>query len=89
MEIQPRPFTPRHPLLQKHLQYFYFLKTDSSQFETQYYAFPSTNTVLNIHQKANCQIQEYHTHVFEDPSQPHLAIVQGMRELALRAHLQG
>ncbi|WP_205503589.1 helix-turn-helix domain-containing protein [Rufibacter psychrotolerans] len=89
MEIQPHTFTPQHPLLKKHVSYFYFLKTDSPTFETQYYAFPSTNTVLNIHRQVACDIQRYYTRVYEDPSNPYLAILQGMRELPLRAHLQG
>jgi len=87
--FQPIPFTPKHPVLQQHISYYYFLKTDTSDFETRYYAFPHTHSVLNIHQKANFEIKDYYTRVYADPSTQYAACVQGIREYPLLAHLQG
>jgi len=89
MTFVPVPFTPKNPLLQKHISYYYFLKTDDPNFETKYYAFPHTNTVLNIHKGANFEIRDYYTRVYGDPTINYKVCVQGIREYPLLAHLQG
>lgn len=89
MKFEPVPFTPKHPTLQKHISYYYFLRTDSDDFETKYYAFPHTDTVLNIHQKTSFEIRDYYTRVYADPNVTYNACVQGIREYPLLAHLQG
>jgi len=89
MILEPVPFTPEHPLLKKHISYFYFLKTDNDDFEAKYYAFPHTDTVLNIHQKTNFEIRDYYTRVYPDAKVNYKACVQGIRQYPLLAHLQG
>lgn len=89
MKFEPVPFTPKHPLLQKHISYYYFLKTDDPSFETKYYAFPHTDTVLNIHKHANFEIKDYYTRVYADPDTLYNACIQGIREYPLLANLQG
>jgi AraC-like DNA-binding protein len=89
MTFEPVPFTPKHPLLQQHIRYYYFLKTNDPGFETKYYAFPHTDTVLTIHQRANFEIKDYYTRVYTDAGCTYNACVQGIREYPLLAHLQG
>jgi len=88
MTFEPVPFQPKHILLRKHISYYYFLRTTDS-FETKYYAFPHTHTVLNIHRRANFEIKNYHTRVYADAAVEYNACVQGIREYPLLADLQG
>lgn len=88
MTIAPIPITPKSPLLQQFISYYYFLQTDDD-FETRYYAFPHINTVLNIHQHASFEIEGYYTRVYGNTAKPYNACVQGIRELPLLAHLMG
>ena len=80
---------PRNKTLQKHLEFYYFLKTDDSKFETKYYAFPSILTPLSIHQNVETKITPYSTCVFESRQKNNVAIIQGMRRQPLFANLQG
>ena len=89
MSFLPIPFTPKHPILQKYIRFYYFLKTENSDFETKYYAFPHTDTVLNIHQRANLEIRDNYTRVYEDQNIRYNSCIQGIREYPLLAHLQG
>jgi AraC-like DNA-binding protein len=89
MLFLPLPFTPKHPILHKYVRFYYFLKTEDADFETKYYAFPHTDTVLNIHQRANFEIRDHYTRVYEDKNIKYNSCVQGIREYPLLAHLQG
>ena len=89
MTFEPVPYTPKHPLLQKRISYYYFLNTADDSFETKYYAFPHTHTVLNIHKQANFEIKDYYTRVYADAATPNNSCVQGIREYPLLANLQG
>jgi len=80
---------PRNKLLQKHLEFYYFLKTDDSSFETKYYAFPNILTPISIHQNIETDIQNYSTTVFESDKSNRLAIIQGMRKQPLFVNLLG
>lgn len=53
--IDPKPIVPKHPVLRKHIDYYYFLDTHQD-FESRYFAFPTTRTVLNIYQNADFKI---------------------------------
>ncbi len=88
MDFEPVHFQPKHVLLQKHISYYYFLRTKDS-FEVKYYAFPHTHTVLNIHRRANFEIKDYYTRVYADAAVEYNTCVQGIREYPLLAHLQG
>lgn len=82
-------FYPENPILKKHIEYYYFLKTDSPDFNTTYYSFPNTLKSLNIHKNAGCEIKPYFTGIFEDPRNKYFTIVQGYRVLPLLVNLRG
>lgn len=50
-------FYPEDPLLKKHIEYYYFLRTDDDGFYSNYYSFPNIENSLNIHQHVSCQIE--------------------------------
>lgn len=83
-------FSPKHPLLRRHIEYYYFLKTDSSGFRSRYYAFPNTLQSFNIHRNATCRIDSSGI-VVQGGSIPgnYLMIAQGKHELPLYVELGG
>ena len=82
-------YLPRNDILKEHIEYFYFLKTGSSDFETRYYAFPHTLTPVSIHQNVEAEIKHYSVSVFESKKKNNLAFVQGMRTRPLAVSLKG
>jgi len=76
-------FLPRHPLLQKHIDFYYFFHNQDPTFDTTYFSFPNLYTPLNIHRNVNCTIEVNSTSVYEDQANEHLVLVQGMREYPL------
>ncbi len=88
MNFDPQPFYPHHPLLKKHIAYFYFLSTNEG-FETRYFAFPHTHTVLNIHNHTIAKISDGMTGVFGVEKAEPMALVQGIRDFPLMAVLEG
>ncbi|MEP7144924.1 MAG: helix-turn-helix domain-containing protein [Ferruginibacter sp.] len=87
MNIQT--FYPENPVLKKHIEYYYFLKTDSDNFTSTYYAFPNPLQSLNIHKYACCDINSHSTIVYGDKKCKYLLIVQGQHELPLFVQLKG
>lgn len=82
-------FYPENDLLKKFIAYYYFLKTDSPDFETTYYAFPNTLQPLNIHKHARCTINDHTVLTEGDPNNKYLKIVQGRTEKPLFVQLKG
>jgi len=80
---------PTSPILKRHIEYYYFLKTNSSDFNNTYYSFPNTLQSFNIHKNASCEIKTSFTRVYEDKANPYVTIVQGKYELPLLVHLKG
>lgn len=80
---------PRHPILQKHIENYYFLKTDNFDFATKYYAFPHTLTPVSIHKNVEAKIGSCSVSVFESDQKNNLAFVQGMRKQPLEVSLKG
>jgi AraC-like DNA-binding protein len=88
MIFDPQPIYPSHPLLKKHIAYYYFLQTDES-FKKRYFAFPHTHTVLNIHCGASTAISATTTKVFGNGGSAKFALVQGIRSFPIMADLSG
>jgi AraC-like DNA-binding protein len=80
---------PNDKILQKHIEFYYFLKTDDSNFATKYYAFPHILTPLSIHRNVEPDIQNHSISVMQSSQKNHLAIVQGMRKQPLFVKLKG
>jgi AraC-like DNA-binding protein len=87
--MQIDTFYPKSLLLKKHIEYYYFLKSDSSSFNETYYAFPNIRQGLNIHRNAECEIKPHFTGVYENPQNKFLTIVQGYFSLPLLVDLRG
>jgi AraC-like DNA-binding protein len=87
MEIQT--FYPENPILKKHIEYYYFLKTGSPDFTSVYYAFPNTLQAFNIHHHARCKLTPGSATVSGDKRNNYLMIVQGKYELPLFVKLNG
>lgn len=85
---QLKIFYPRHPLLQKHIEYYYFLCTDDD-FCSTYYSFPNTIYSFNIHRAAACHINGYDVSVKHDPANNYLCILQGKFNHPIRVKLEG
>ncbi len=82
-------FYPQNPLLKNHIEYYYFLKTDSPCFNTTYYSFPNTLHSFNIHKYADCEIKPNFTHLYESKKNKYFTVVQGYYELPLLVNLSG
>ena len=80
---------PENQILKKHIEYFYFLKTDSADFNTTYYSFPNTLHSFNIHKYADCEITSNFTRIYESKKHKYFTIVQGYYSLPLLVNLSG
>lgn len=87
--LEPQTYTFKHPFLQRHIAYFYFLKTVDVGFESRYYAFPHTYTVLNIHRNATFIFDQQSTKVFGAGGLKPIALVQGIRDYPMLVNLSG
>lgn len=87
--MQVKTFYPQNPLLKKYVEYYYFFKSESADFNETYYAFPYVGRVVNIHRNAECEIRPNFTGVYENPQNEFLTIAQGYRELPLLVNLRG
>lgn len=82
-------FYPCHPLLSQYVEYYYFLRTDSPDFVSQYYVFPNTLQALNIHKHAHCQIDDTSITVSSHQQYKPLLIAQGRYQQPLLVELNG
>ncbi|MBD2757484.1 helix-turn-helix domain-containing protein [Spirosoma validum] len=82
-------FYPSHPLLKQYIQYYYFLRTDSPDFVSQYYVFPNILQSLNIHKHAYCRIEDTAITVSSYPQADPLLIAQGRYEQPHYVELRG
>lgn len=80
---------PTHEILKKHIRFYYFFSTEDPGFESSYYAFPHTDTPLNIHHRADCRIDDRSIQVFGSDQNPHITILQGKYEEPLFIKLSG
>jgi AraC-like DNA-binding protein len=84
-----RTYSPRHPLLQQYISYYYFLVVDDPAFNVTYYSFPNITTPLNIHRNIDAKIEFYYTSIAESKNQNNVMLVQGMRKQPLLVNLKG
>jgi len=87
MNIQT--YYPKNPILKKYIEYYYFLKTNTDDFTSTYYAFPNLLQSFNIHKYASCNINAHAVFVYGDNKNKYLMIVQGQHELPLFVQLKG
>ncbi len=82
-------FYPEHPLLKNYIEYYYFQKTNSHSFSTEYYAFPNTLQALNIHTNILCEIDAFKVKVTGVKQSNYTIILQGRFELPLHVLQKG
>jgi AraC-like DNA-binding protein len=87
--MQIQTYYPQNPLLKKYIKYYYFLKTESGDYATNYYAFPNTLQSFNIHKHGRGEIADNAVCVWGDPKLNPLIVVQGRYDLPLRVQLKG
>jgi AraC-like DNA-binding protein len=84
-----RTYSPRHPLLQQYISYYYFLVVKDPAFNVTYYSFPNITTPLNIHKNIDTKIEFYDTGIAESKTENNVMLVQGMRKQPLLVNLKG
>lgn len=82
-------FYPQHATLQQHIDYYYFLKAESPDFQTTYYAYPNTAVPLSIHKSAVYEIKEHYTSVHAVKNGFPAALIQRSFQSPLLVKLQG
>lgn len=82
-------FYPKHALLKDVIEYYYFQKTDSENFSTDYYAFPNILKPLNIHKNVICNINGHNVNVTGVKQKNYLMILNGRYELPLHVQQRG
>jgi AraC-like DNA-binding protein len=81
---------PLNPLLKKHIEYYYFLKTDSPDFQSNYHFFPNTTHALNIHKNIEVDISEKSVKINgKSGTTQFTTILQGKYEEPILAQLHG
>lgn len=82
-------FYPQHATLQQHIEYYYFLKADSPDFQTTYYAFPNVAVPVSLHRSAVYEVNEQHTRVQAVKNGSPAALIQRSFQSPLLIKLQG
>jgi AraC-like DNA-binding protein len=82
-------YYPRSPLLKKHVQYYYFMQSANSSFNTAYFVFPNTNISLNIHKNVSFSFRDNKVEVSGRNKNNAVAILMGMREMPVLVKLKG
>ncbi|RPD41420.1 helix-turn-helix domain-containing protein [Chitinophaga barathri] len=86
---QIQVFYPEAPALKRHIEYYYFLKTEDDGFCSNYYAFPHINQSFNIHRNISCEIDQLSVRIQHDPANDYCCILQGKYSNPLQVALQG
>lgn len=82
-------FYPRHQVLKDTIEYYYFEKTNSDDFSTEYYAFPNIVVPLNIHRNIACQIDGHQVKVTGVKDRNYKMILNGRYEIPLHVQQKG
>jgi AraC-like DNA-binding protein len=80
---------PLHPLLQKHIAFYYFVKSNNPGFISKYYAFPNVNNGLTIHRSAEFIVENNCLEVTGLANGPYLTMLQSRYEQPLSVILKG
>jgi AraC-like DNA-binding protein len=82
-------YYPQNFLLRKYISYYYFLETNSPQFNSTYYAFPNILNSLNIYKHAKSVIDGHTVVTQNHPNNKYLLTVQGRYDQPLFVQLRG
>lgn len=87
--MQVETFYPIDKRLRTYIEYYYFLKSDSSSFNSDYFAFPNTLQALNIHKNIKCEIAPDFVKVTGITENNFAMLLQGRFERPLHVQLKG
>lgn len=87
--MQIETFYPIDKRLRSCIEYYYFLKSDSSDFNSEYFAFPNTLQALNIHKNIECEMDSHSVKVTEMAKNSFTMLLQGRFEKPLHVQLSG
>lgn len=82
-------FYPQQETLKKHIEYYYFLKADSPDFNSTYYAFPNVNIPVSIHRSVTWEIKPHYTGVQAVRNGLYAALLQRSFQSPLLINLKG
>lgn len=82
-------FYPVEKRLKACIEYYYFLKSDDSNFISEYFAFPNTFQALNIHKNISFEINDYAVTVTGSDKSNFAMLLQGRYEKPIYAKLKG
>lgn len=82
-------FLQPQPALQKYIEFYYFIKNQSSDFKSIHYSFPHTINVVSIYKQANYHSKVGHIEVYNDSKSNYLTIIQGKCQMPLKVELTG
>lgn len=82
-------FYPQHATLRQYIDYYYFLKADSPDFKTTYYAFPNIAIPLSIHRCVRYEIKDHTTIVQAGKDGQPAALLQRSFQQPFLVKLQG
>lgn len=80
---------PRHPLLQQHIRYYYFVRIDNTRHHSCYHSFPNTTIPVNIHKNVVHHISGNKVCVAGVNKNNYTTIVNGLRERPLCVDWKG
>jgi AraC-like DNA-binding protein len=84
-----KTYYPRSALLRKHIQYYYFMQTNSESFKSSYFVFPNSNISLNFHKNVSFSPADNKVDVSGSSQKNTLTILMGMREIPVLVNLKG
>jgi len=80
---------PLHPVLKKHIAFYYFVQSNDPGFVSRYYAFPNVNNGLTIHRSAAFNVEDNCLEVTGLAKGPYLTMLQSRYERPLSVILKG
>ncbi|TFB30868.1 hypothetical protein [Pedobacter alluvionis] len=82
-------FNPTTELLKKHIAYYYFFKSEASDFSSGYYSFPNVTTPLNIYKNVDVVINGPKVNIAESDVKNYRIIINQVREAPLHVEWKG
>jgi AraC-like DNA-binding protein len=89
MQYAFEPYYPIHPVLKKHIEYYYFFKSHSPNFRSAYYSYPNITTPINIHINVNVFINGSSVRISNSKNPNYTTIVNQLRETPLLVEWKG
>lgn len=87
--MQVETFYPIDKHLRNHIEYYYFLRSHSSDFKSEYFVFPNILHALNIHHNVEYEIAPRSVKVTGTGTENYTMLLQGRFEIPMQVRLTG